>query len=53
MQIHLDEIGSNVAAKAHAVVLMDRAGWDRSYGIRGPVVNHILTFVNGGGKSRP
>ncbi len=27
MQIHLDEIGCNVAAKAHAVVLMDRAGW--------------------------
>jgi transposase len=27
MQIHLDEIGCNVAGKAHAVVLMDRAGW--------------------------
>ena len=27
MQIHLDEIGCNVAALAHGVVLMDRAGW--------------------------
>ena len=27
MQMHLDEISCNVAAKAHAVVLMDRAGW--------------------------
>jgi hypothetical protein len=26
MQMHLDEISQNVAAKAHAVVLMDRAG---------------------------
>ncbi len=27
MQMHLDEISRNVASKAHAVVLMDRAGW--------------------------
>ena len=27
MQMHLDEISRNVAAKAHALVLMDRAGW--------------------------
>ncbi len=27
MQMHLDEISRTVAAKAHAVVLMDRAGW--------------------------
>ena len=27
LQMHLDEISCNVAAKAHAVVLMDRAGW--------------------------
>jgi transposase len=27
MQMHLNEISRNVAAKAHAVVLMDRAGW--------------------------
>jgi hypothetical protein len=30
MQMHLDEISCNVAAKAHAVVLMDRAGWHSS-----------------------
>ena len=27
MQLHLDEISHHVAPKAHAVVLMDRAGW--------------------------
>ena len=27
MQMHLDEISSQVARGAHAVVLMDRAGW--------------------------
>ena len=27
MQMHLDEISCNVAAKAHGVVMMDRAGW--------------------------
>ena len=27
MKMHLDEISRNVAAKAHGVVLMDRAGW--------------------------
>lgn len=27
MQLHLDEISKYVAHKAHAVVLMDRAGW--------------------------
>lgn len=27
MQLHLDEISKHVAQKAHAVVLMDRAGW--------------------------
>lgn len=27
MQLHLDEISRRVARKAHAVVLMDRAGW--------------------------
>ena len=27
MHMHLDEISRNVAAKAHGVVLMDRAGW--------------------------
>ena len=27
MQRHLDEISRNVAATAHAVILMDRAAW--------------------------
>jgi len=27
MQLHLDEISRNVAAGAHAVSLLDRAGW--------------------------
>jgi hypothetical protein len=27
MQMHLEEISCNVAAKTHAVVLMDRTGW--------------------------
>ena len=27
MQLHLDEISRNVAESAHAVVLLDRAGW--------------------------
>ena len=30
MQMHLDEISRNVTAKAHAVVLMDRAGWHKT-----------------------
>ncbi len=36
MQIHLDEIGCNVAAKAHAVVLMDRAGWHTTGKLENP-----------------
>ena len=27
MQLHLDEISRNVATGAHAVLLLDRAGW--------------------------
>jgi len=30
MQLHLEEISRNVAAHAHAVVLMDRAGWHKT-----------------------
>lgn len=30
MQMHLNEIARNVAAKAHAVILMDRAGWHKT-----------------------
>ena len=36
MQMHLDEISRNVAARAHAVVLMDRAGWHRTDKLRLP-----------------
>jgi hypothetical protein len=30
MQMHLDEISKTVVAKAHGVVLMDRAGWHKT-----------------------
>ena len=30
MQMHLDEISRAVARRAHAVVLMDRAGWHKT-----------------------
>ncbi len=30
MQMHLEEISRTVAARAHAVVLMDRAGWHKT-----------------------
>ena len=30
MQMHIDEISKTVAAQAHAVVLMDRAGWHKT-----------------------
>ena len=36
MQMHLDEISRTVAAKAHAVVLMDRAGWHDSAKLKVP-----------------
>jgi len=36
MQLHLDEISRHVAAKAHAVVLMDRAGWHRADKLKVP-----------------
>ena len=36
MQMHLDEISCNVAAKAHGVVLMDRAGWHRADKLKVP-----------------
>ena len=34
--MHLDEISRNVAAKAHGVVLMDRAGWHRADKLKVP-----------------
>ena len=33
MNHHLSEISSQVAANAHAVVILDRAGWHRSQGL--------------------
>ena len=36
MQMHLGEISRNVAAKAHAVVLMDRAGWHNTDKLKVP-----------------
>jgi len=36
MQMHLDEISRSVAAGAHAVVLMDRAGWHKTDKLKVP-----------------
>ena len=40
MQMHLDEISCNVAAKAHGVVLMDRAGWHGTDKLKVPKKPH-------------
>ena len=42
MNHHLSEISSQVAANAHAVVILDRAGWHRS---RGLVVPGNITLL--------
>jgi hypothetical protein len=36
MQMHLDEISRAVAARAHGVVLMDRAGWHKTDKLKVP-----------------
>ena len=36
MQLHLEEISRTVAAKAHAVVVMDRAGWHKTDKLKVP-----------------
>jgi hypothetical protein len=36
MQLHLDEISANVAPGAHAIVLLDRAGWHTTKKLRRP-----------------
>jgi len=36
MQAHLDEIAMHVARNAHAVVLMDRAGWHTTDALKVP-----------------
>ena len=42
MQLHLDEISANVAPGAHAVVLLDRAGWHTTKRLRRP---HNITLM--------
>ena len=42
MQLHLDEISSNVAKGAHAVVLLDRAGWHITSKLDMPKTSHDL-----------
>jgi hypothetical protein len=42
MQLHLDEISSTVARGAHAVLLLDRAGWHTTSSI---VVPRNLTLI--------
>ncbi len=37
MQLHLDEISRNVAEGAHAVLLLDRAGWHTAGMLRMPI----------------
>ena len=36
MQMHIEEISKNVTAGAHAVVLMDRAGWHKTEKLKLP-----------------
>jgi hypothetical protein len=36
MQLHLDEISANVAKGAHAVVILDRAGWHTTRKLKQP-----------------
>ena len=36
MELHLQEISRHVAAKAHGVVLVDRAGWHRTSKLKVP-----------------
>jgi hypothetical protein len=45
MNHHLSEISSQVAPDAHAVVILDRAGWHRSQGL---VVSRNITLLEHG-----
>jgi len=40
MQHHLDEIARTVAPGAHAVLLLDRAGWHTTARLKGPQEHH-------------
>jgi len=44
MQLHLDEISRHVARRAHAVLLLDRAGWHTTAKLRVPK-NMTLIFL--------
>lgn len=44
MQLHLDEISRHVARRAHAVLLLDRAGWHTTAKLRVPR-NITLIFL--------
>ena len=44
MQIHLDEISRTVACGAHAVLLLDRAGWHTTVNLKVPK-NMTLIFL--------
>lgn len=44
MQLHLDEISQRVARNAHAVLLMDRAGWHTTDKLKVPK-NLTLIFL--------
>ena len=47
MQLHLDEISSNVAKGAHAVVLLDRAGWHITSKLDMPKTSHRSSCLRG------
>jgi hypothetical protein len=40
VQLHLDEISRHVARGAHAVLLMDRAGWHTTAKLEAPGEHH-------------
>ncbi len=44
MQLHLDEISRHVARRAHAVLLLDRAGWHTTAKLKVPK-NITLIFL--------
>ena len=52
MQMHLDEISRHVARKAHAVVLMDRAGWHTTGKLKVPKNLTIISRVDKPSKDR-
>jgi hypothetical protein len=42
MQLHLDEIATKVALGAHAIILLDQAGW---HGAKALVVPNNISLV--------